>query len=110
MTNSVAELLTDAATDRPDGTAIVDSASGRRVTWRELDEEVDRVAAGLTAEGVVAGYRVVLSLGNRLEFITSYLGALRAQLVAVPINPRSTPNETAQIGRASWREKGWQDG
>ena len=29
--------------------------------------------------GLVAGYRVVIALGNRTEFVTTYLGVLRAQ-------------------------------
>lgn len=67
------------------------------MTWSELDDEVDRVAAGLGREGTVAGYRVMMALGNRIEFITTYLGVLRAQLVAVPVNPRSTANEFARM-------------
>src|SRR5690606_14396126 len=39
--------------------------------------------------GLVAGFRVALVLGNCTEFVTSYLGALRAQLVAVPLNPHT---------------------
>ncbi|KRF16637.1 hypothetical protein ASG90_10225 [Nocardioides sp. Soil797] len=97
MTNSVADLLTSAARDLPDGLAVVEASSGRRVTWAELEDEVDRVAAGFGRQGTVAGYRVMLALGNRIEFITTYLGALRAQLVVVPVNPRSTANEFARM-------------
>ncbi|WP_082599332.1 class I adenylate-forming enzyme family protein [Nocardioides sp. Root151] len=97
MTNSVADLLTSAARELPDGMAVVEASSGRRVTWSELEDEVDRVAAGYANEGAVAGYRVMLVLGNRIEFVTSYLGALRAQLVVVPVNPRSTANELARM-------------
>ena len=57
--------------------------------------EVDRVARGFDTLGLVAGYRVLLALGNRTEFVTSYLGALRARLVAVPVNPRSATIRTS---------------
>jgi len=96
MPTSVADLLTDAAAEQPTGTAVVESG-GRRVTWSELDDEVERVAAGFGAAGMVAGYRVAIVAGNRIEFVTTYLGALRAQLVAVPVNPRSTVGEVARI-------------
>ena len=33
----------------------------------------------LGAAGVVAGQRVLVALGNRIEFVTAYLGTLRAQ-------------------------------
>ena len=70
-------------------------ASGRRLTWADLDREVGRVATGLGDVGMVAGQRVLLVLGNRIELVTTYLGALRAQLVAVPVNPRAKVEELA---------------
>ena len=39
----------------------------------------------------------MLALGNRLEFVTTYLGVLRAQAVAVPVNPRATAGELARM-------------
>ena len=63
--------------------------SGRSLTWAELEDEVGRVATGLGAAGIVAGYRVMIVIGNRIEFVTTYLGVLRAQAVAVPVNPGS---------------------
>ena len=93
----LAELLTLAASEAPEHVALVDAASGRRVTWAELDAETDRVARGLNALGLVAGYRVVLAMSNRVEFVTSYLGALRAGLVAVPVNPRSATGELVRL-------------
>jgi long-chain acyl-CoA synthetase len=93
----LAELLTAAAAEAADRVALVEASSGRRVTWAELDDETDRVARGLNALGLVAGYRVVIALGNRTEFVTSYLGTLRAGLVAVPVNPRSATGEVVRL-------------
>lgn len=90
----VAALVHGAAQDLPDRLAVVE-AGGRGLTWGELDDEVSRVATGLGAAGVLAGHRVVLAMGNRLEFVTAYLGVLRAQAVAVPVNPGSTEVELA---------------
>ena len=39
----------------------------------------------------------MIAVGNRIEFVTTYLGVLRAQVVAVPVNPRSTPGELARM-------------
>src|SRR3954468_5478753 len=83
------DLLSRAAADAADRVAMVEAGTGRRITWAELDREADRVAAGLEAMGLVAGYRVVLALANRPELVAAYLGALRAGLVVVPVNPRS---------------------
>jgi long-chain acyl-CoA synthetase len=91
------ELLSRAAADAPDRVALVEPSTGRRLTWAELDREADRVAAGLEAMGLVAGYRVVLALANRPEFVAGYLGALRAGLVVVPVNPRSATGEVVRL-------------
>jgi long-chain acyl-CoA synthetase len=95
-THDVSWLVAEAAADRPHALAVVESG-GRSVTWAVLEDEVSRVATGLGAEGVVAGQRVMLALGNRIEFVTAYLGVLRAQVVAVPVNPRATVGELARM-------------
>jgi long-chain acyl-CoA synthetase len=92
----VADLLTRAAAEDPDRLAIVESG-GRRVTWGELEDEVGRLATGLSASGIVAGHRVMIALGNRIEFVTAYLAILRTQAVAVPVNPTSQPGELARM-------------
>jgi long-chain acyl-CoA synthetase len=93
----LAELLTRAGAQSPDRVALVEASSGRRVTWAELDAEADQVARGLNAVGLVAGYRVVIALSNRVEFVTAYLGTLRAGLVAVPVNPRAATGELVRM-------------
>jgi len=93
---TVADLLTDAALEHPDKVALVE-ADGRARTWRQLDDEVSRVATGLSTAGVIAGHRVLIAAGNRIEFVTTYLGVLRSQAVAVPVNPRSTVDELGRI-------------
>lgn len=92
----VAELVSSAAADVPDRLAVVE-AGGRGLTWAELDREVDLVATGLGASGIVGGHRVMIVAGNRLEFVTTYLGVLRAQAVAVPVNPQSTATELGRM-------------
>ena len=94
--HDLADLVADAAVESPDKLAVVE-AGGRSLTWAQLDDEVGRVATGLGAAGIVAGYRVVIAVGNRIEFVTTYLGVLRAQVVAVPVNPRATVGELARM-------------
>ena len=91
-----AALLARAAVENPAKLAIVE-AGGRSVTWAELDDEVGRVATGLGASGILAGHRVMIAASNRIEFVTTYLGVLRAQAIAVPVNPRSTAHELARL-------------
>ncbi|WP_395693245.1 class I adenylate-forming enzyme family protein [Nocardioides sp.] len=92
----VAELVGAAAAEEPDRLALVETG-GRRRTWAELEDEVARTATGLGREGVVGGQRVLVAVGNRIEFVTTYLGVLRAQAVAVPVNPLSTVDELGRM-------------
>ncbi|HET9500189.1 MAG TPA: AMP-binding protein [Marmoricola sp.] len=97
METNVADLLATAALAEPDKTALSEAATGRSVTWAGLDDLADRLAGGLARSGMVAGYRVVLITTNRIEFVATYLGALRANLVVVPVNPRSATGELIRI-------------
>jgi acyl-CoA synthetase (AMP-forming)/AMP-acid ligase II len=70
----------------PDRDALV--LDDRRVTYRELDGIVDRVAANLVHAGFKPGERIALLLGNGLEFVYCFLAAARAGLLSVPMNTR----------------------
>ena len=93
VTVQVSDLVRAAATQSPGRVALVE-AGGRRVTWAELDAEVDAVAHGLNAHGLVAGYRVVVAMGNRIEFVTATSLARRAPRYAVT-NSMRLPIATA---------------
>ncbi len=93
MDSNVAELLSRAAELEPDKTALSEATSGRTITWSGLDDLVDRVVQGFSDAGMVAGYRVMVAVGNSIEFVAAYLGALRAGMVVVPVNPRSATGE-----------------
>jgi long-chain acyl-CoA synthetase len=92
----VADLLSRAAAESPDKLALVE-AGGRSMTWAQLEDEVGRLATGLGTAGIVAGHRVMVVMGNRIEFVATYLGVLRAQAVAVPVNPTATDGELARM-------------
>ena len=61
---------------------------GRRWTYRALDAEVGRVAAGLAARGIGRGDRVAMLLGNLPEFIFTLYAVQRLGAVAVPVSVR----------------------
>ena len=60
----------------------------RIITYGELDAIVAAVAAGLAAEGVAAGDRVALFLGNCWEFLATIFACHRLGAIAVPIGTR----------------------
>lgn len=93
------DLLRRAARRTPDRTALVDAST--RLTWTELDHRVTSASLALLATGLREGDRVALQLGTGADFVLLYLGALRAGLVAVPVNPSYTAPEVEHVGTDS---------
>jgi len=92
---SVDELLRNAVLRNPAGEAIVDGED--RVSYKDLDKIVDRIAANLRAHGVVKGDRVALFLRNSAAFIELLLAAARIGAITVPINVREQTPELAYV-------------
>ena len=90
-----ADILRDTARRHGERPALVDG--DRRLTWNELETAVDAAARWFAAAGLVPGYRVVVLMANSVEFVTSYLGILRAGLVAVPLNTGLTKSEISTV-------------
>jgi len=63
-----------------------DAARPRAVSFGELDAMCNAVARGLVQAGLQAGDRIGLLSLNRVEFVSSLLGAMRAGIVPVPVN------------------------
>ncbi len=66
---------------------------GRTVTYGELDALTGRRAAWLQGLGVEPGDRVALSIVDKLTFLITHVGAMRAGGVSLPLNPRFTRDE-----------------
>ena len=86
----------------PDKTALIvvgDLADGidraRHWTYGELDLAVRRVAAGLLAEGLAAGDRLLVRLPNDSDYALVFLGAISAGLVPIPVSTQLTESEAA---------------
>ncbi|MGH6633255.1 MAG: AMP-binding protein, partial [Sphingopyxis sp.] len=58
-----------------------------RLTWRELKEQVDAVAAGLIERGLKPGDRVGIWAPNCAEWVVVQFATAKAGLILVNINP-----------------------
>jgi malonyl-CoA/methylmalonyl-CoA synthetase len=67
------------------------------MTAGELDERSRGVAAALLAMGLGPGVRVAWSPDRSAEGVVSHVGALRAGLTVVPINPALTARELGHV-------------
>ena len=82
---SLAQAFDEAAEKWKDKTAIC--FYGRKISYRELRNLVDRFAAALHGLGVQKGDRVALFLLNSPQFAIAYFGALKIGAILTPINP-----------------------
>ncbi|MER6400604.1 AMP-binding protein [Kitasatospora sp. NPDC001603] len=85
----------------PGREALVDLPSGRRWTYRELAEEVDRVALGLLALGVGRGDRVGIWAPNCAEWVFTQYATARIGAVLVTVNPGYRAHELEYVLRQS---------
>ena len=90
--------LVDRSAD-PSKLALVDlSRSGepRKYTHQNIDEMAMAVARGLENSKLGRGDKIAILAANSLEFLITYLGIMRAGMVAVPINYKF-PMETIEF-------------
>jgi len=98
----VDNLLTTAAIRYGGQQAFYCAPTGRRFTFRQVDERVNRLANALLALGLRKGDRVAFLSTNRIEVVDIYLALARAGLVGLPLNYRLAPVEmralVAEVG------------
>ena len=75
----------------PDELAIV--SADKALSWRQLEEESDRLAGGYRGLGLAPGDRVASLMPNRVDLVVHYLACFKAGLVATPLNYRYTHRE-----------------
>ena len=99
--STVHGLLAAAARRWPERAAAVFVAQGVRVTWRELLDEAEAVAAGLWALGVRRGDRVGIWSPNRVEWLLTQFATARIGAILVNINPAYRLSELEHTLRLS---------
>jgi long-chain acyl-CoA synthetase len=97
MNFNLAVILRESALSSPDRPVTL--FSGSQMSYRELDELSDRLAAFLLDRGAGPGTPIGLQLPNIPPFLIAYFGILKAGCVVVPLNVMLKAPEVAhQLG------------
>jgi acetyl-CoA synthetase len=97
----------DVIADGNDRTAlhiVEEDGSGARYSFAEMRTRSDKVANWLRAQGVRAGHRVILMLGNQVELWETLLACMKLRAVVIPATPLLGPADlTDRIDRGEAR-------
>ena len=91
------EVIAEQAKERPTQNALVDA--DRQITYAELDELMDRIAAALQREGVRNADVAAVCATTSVEYGATFFGILRAGAAVAPLAPSSTPESLAMMLR-----------
>lgn len=86
-------ILRKKAKYNPDRVAVVDSETGDEVTYGELEENSNRLAAGLTDRGIEEGDRVCGLFRNSVEFFETFFATCKLGAIMAPLNFRLAVDE-----------------
>lgn len=92
---NISELLARNARKYPLQEAVV--ADNERLTYKELDIRVTKLANALKDQGIGKGDKVILFMPNTPEFIITYFAVLRIEGIIVPVNAKLTEVELSYI-------------
>ncbi len=97
----VHEAILDSCRRNPEKTALVDTSCGRRVSYAEYGDMVERLARGLVAAGVRPGEVVAIFLANCWEFCAAFHAATLAGAIPTLLNPTYREREVHhQLGNS----------
>lgn len=85
------EYVKQNATDTPNHIAYC--FYGRDLSWKEMDQSVDKFAQFLDIKGVKKGDRIALFMQNCPQYIIAHYGIQRLGGIVVPLNPMYKESE-----------------
>jgi fatty-acyl-CoA synthase len=98
---TASQIFAETAARFADREALIVPHQNIRLTWKQLAEEVEKTARGLTGLGLSPGDRVGVWATNCAEWIYLQLGCARAGLVLVNVNPAYRALELAYVLKRS---------
>jgi long-chain acyl-CoA synthetase len=93
---TISRMLEGTAHYEPERIAVI--FGDHRITYRDLDRGVNRMANGFIELGLSPGDRAMLFMKNSPILVTTYFALLRAGLTVVPLNVMNRRHEIVHIG------------
>jgi acyl-CoA synthetase (AMP-forming)/AMP-acid ligase II len=90
---SVCDAVLSVANQFGEKPAIIEGETGRTLSYLQLLQCTERVAAGLARAGLKPGEPLAVALPNSIDFVLAWYGTLLAGGWVVPISPLYTPSE-----------------
>jgi long-chain acyl-CoA synthetase len=90
---NVVEMLEDTVKKYPDKVGFI--CGDWRLTFREFDGIVNRIAAALEKHGVKRGDHVAMLFGIQMEFPLSFFALMKLGAIVIPLNTRFKGEELA---------------
>jgi acyl-CoA synthetase (AMP-forming)/AMP-acid ligase II len=90
---AIPDLIREHARARPHHLALRQGA--QRMTWGEMDREVDRVAATLQQHGLQPNESIAICGANSIPYLILFVGGLRAGLAVAPLPTGTTTEQLA---------------
>jgi fatty-acyl-CoA synthase len=87
LTICIGQALEDAAALYGNDEALVSCHQNIRLTYREFNSQVDKIAAGLVALGLKKGDRIGIWSPNNVEWVLTQFATAKAGLILVTLNP-----------------------
>jgi len=87
------DVILDSCRRHPEKIALIDTSNGRRFTYAEYGDNVERVAHGFVAAGLQPGDVIAIFLPNSWEFAVAYHAATLAGGIPTLLNPNYRERE-----------------
>jgi len=94
---NLVQMLRTTVEEQGAAEAVVETGAGPRLSYVSLWDRAARVAGGLRGLGVERGDRVAIRLGNGIDWVLAFFGAVLADAIVVPVNTRFTEEEAAYV-------------
>ena len=101
LDKTIGQILEDAARQNPSGDALISRHQGIRLSYRDLQSQVEQTGRGLWGLGIRPGHRVGMWAANCAEWIYLQVATARIGAVLVNVNPANRSHELRFVLRKS---------